>query len=91
MAESSSIGVEVVRETETGITTQSVRLAPGATVAEALAAVGHPEQGAHAEVGIFGIRVTRETALADGDRVEIYRAIQCDPKAMRRQRAAERA
>ena len=39
-------------------------------------------------IGIFGQRVTPGTALAQGDRVEIYRALEIDPKEARRLRAA---
>lgn len=43
----------------------------------------------HAAVGIFGKVATMQTVLADGDRVEIYRALLADPKEVRRKRAAE--
>jgi len=39
------------------------------------------------QVGIFGKRVSLETRLADGDRVEIYRPLAMDPKESRRRRA----
>ena len=39
-------------------------------------------------VGIFGKKVTLATALREGDRVEIYRPLQADPKDARRRRAA---
>jgi putative ubiquitin-RnfH superfamily antitoxin RatB of RatAB toxin-antitoxin module len=40
--------------------------------------------------GIHGRRVPLDTALADGDRVEVYRPLQADPKAARRRRALKR-
>jgi uncharacterized protein len=40
-----------------------------------------------AKVGIFGRVCNRETALADGDRVEVYRPLAADPKISRRERA----
>lgn len=40
-----------------------------------------------AGVGIFGRAVTAQTVLRDGDRVELYRALQIDPKDARRRRA----
>ncbi len=43
----------------------------------------------HSEVGIFGKAAAMTTALADGDRVEIYRPLIADPKEVRRKRAAE--
>lgn len=42
-----------------------------------------------AHVGIFSRPVTLATILRHGDRVEIYRPLQCDPKEVRRQRAAQ--
>ena len=39
------------------------------------------------KVGIFGKLATPDTALKPGDRVEIYRPLQVDPKAARRARA----
>jgi putative ubiquitin-RnfH superfamily antitoxin RatB of RatAB toxin-antitoxin module len=58
-------------------------LPPGATVRDALAASGIRGN----QVGIFGRRVTIDTLLADGDRVEIYRPLAVDPKEARRRRA----
>ena len=40
-------------------------------------------------VGVFGRKVTLKTPLRDGDRVELYRPLQCDPKEVRRERAAQ--
>ncbi len=39
-------------------------------------------------VGIFGQSAARTQAVADGDRVEIYRPLVQDPKIARRRRAA---
>ncbi len=63
-------------------------LEEGATVRAALAAARRT--GVRA-VGIHGRRVTLDTPLADGDRVEIYRPLRVDPKEARRQRALRRA
>ncbi len=38
-------------------------------------------------IGIFGRVVTLDTRLRDGDRVEIYRALESDPKDRRVRRA----
>jgi len=76
--------VEVVRALAARCTRVSLELEEGATVRTALRAAGLPPG---AGVGIFGKRVTLDTALADGDRVEIYRALRTDPKEARRQRA----
>ena len=40
------------------------------------------------EVGIWGRAVARDQVLADGDRVELYRPLQIDPREARRQLAA---
>jgi hypothetical protein len=70
-------------------------LAPGACVGDALALAAADAVFAGidleaAAVGVFGRVVTRETALADGDRVEIYRPLAEDPKLARRRRARGR-
>ena len=40
-------------------------------------------------VGIHGERVDRERRLAQGDRVELYRPLEVDPKEARRRRARD--
>lgn len=62
----------------------ALELEEGATVRAALAAAGRPEAPA---VGIHGRRVTLDTPLRDGDRVELYRPLGADPKEARRRRA----
>ena len=44
-----------------------------------------------ARVGIFGKLSDRKVVLADGDRVEVYRALIADPKEGRLRRAAARS
>ena len=39
------------------------------------------------KVGIFGKLCSEDKILLEGDRVEIYRALMCDPKQARRNRA----
>lgn len=73
-----------------------VHLEAGATVAEAIERSGIAARlpdvdFAAAPVGVFGKRVGGDTALASGDRVEIYRELSLDPKAARRRRASGRA
>lgn len=73
----------------------TVRLPPGGTVRDAILGSGmllrHPEIDLAAQkLGIFGRPVTAEKAVADGDRVEIYRALLIDPKEARRRRASKR-
>jgi putative ubiquitin-RnfH superfamily antitoxin RatB of RatAB toxin-antitoxin module len=68
-----------------------LRLAQGATVAEALQASGLvPRRGLDAaslDLGVWGEACPRERLLRDGDRVEVYRPLRADPKEARRQRA----
>jgi len=46
---------------------------------------------ANAPLGIYGVKVSDDTALKSGDRVEIYRPLKQDPMELRRQRAASEA
>lgn len=71
----------------------TLRLPPGATVADAIDASGWRDRlppGAvdDGRLAVFGRKVTPATPLADGDRIELLRPLQCDPKEVRRQRAA---
>ena len=45
----------------------------------------------HAPIGVFGEQVEDDYVLADGDRLEIYRPLQQDPKELRRHRANQEA
>ncbi|ATE60407.1 RnfH family protein [Thauera sinica] len=72
-----------------------LQLEEGATAREAVEASGllqkYPdiELDGHNKLGIFA-RLTRpDTVLRDRDRVEIYRPLIADPKAVRRKRADE--
>ena len=71
---------------------RKVEIAANSTVAEALAASGIdaqlPSGFVPAALGIFGRIVTLATRLHDGDRIELYRPLQADPKESRRRRAA---
>ena len=68
-----------------------LELPEGATVADAIersrVRERHPEL-ADAEVGIWGRPVAPSTKLREADRVELYRPVRADAKAMRRERAA---
>ncbi len=78
-----ALKVEVVHARRDGAEIVEIRLPDGATVGDALAATGFKGN----PVGIFGKRVAMDTRLADGDRVEIYRPLELDPKEARRRRA----
>jgi len=72
-----------------------LRLPEGCTAGQALEASGllarHPELDLRREaLGIHGRRVSAAHVLTDGDRVEVYRPLEIDPKEARRARAAQR-
>ena len=75
--------IEVVQAHAERAEIVKLELPAGATVRDAPAAAGIDSQ----RVGIFGKRVSADARLADGDRVEVYRPLQIDPKQARRQRA----
>lgn len=62
-------------------------LAEGASVADAIAASGFDQAGS-AGIAVHGERARPERPLRDGDRVELLRPLQADPKEARRRRAA---
>jgi putative ubiquitin-RnfH superfamily antitoxin RatB of RatAB toxin-antitoxin module len=71
-----------------------LQVAPGCTIQDAIEQSGmldqYPEiQLANNKVGIFGKLNSLQTALREGDRVEIYRPLLADPKAARKKRAAK--
>lgn len=80
--------VEVVRAWPEQLDLRALELEEGATVRAALAAAGL--QAPHG-AGIHGRRVSLDTKLVEGDRVEIYRPLRADPKEARRRRALKRA
>ncbi|EGN6367459.1 RnfH family protein [Salmonella enterica] len=73
-----------------------VTLEQGATVEEAIRASGLLELRtdidlAKNKVGVYSRPVKLTDTVQDGDRVEIYRPLIVDPKALRRQRAEKSA
>ena len=66
---------------------REVGLEEGATVADAVRAAGLGNQAEVAGHAVFGIAVDPCTPLRDGDRVELLRPLQLDPKEARRRRA----
>lgn len=84
-----SVRVEVVRAWPHRHEWKSLSLPEGASVADALAASGWND-GDCAGVAVFGVRATPGQLLVDGDRVEVLRRLQADPKDARRRRAAGR-
>jgi putative ubiquitin-RnfH superfamily antitoxin RatB of RatAB toxin-antitoxin module len=72
-----------------------LELEAGATVADAIAAAQLAQRFpgvdfAAMRTGIWSRAAKPATLLGDGDRVELYRPLNADPKEMRRSRAAVR-
>lgn len=65
-------------------------LEEGATVADAVRLAGLLPAQEVAGCAVFGIAARPEQRLRDGDRVELLRPLQADPKEARRRRAAAR-
>lgn len=70
----------------------TVELAAGATARDAVRTSGlaakFPEiDFEQAPLGVFGYACADDTVLRAGDRVEVYRPLQVDPKEARRRRA----
>lgn len=88
-----AIRVEVVFALPAQQILQTVSLADGATVADAIEAAGlaalFPQEPIDAlATGIWGTVVPREQRVRDGDRVEVYRPLELDPRDLRRRLAA---
>ncbi len=93
MASADNIRVEVAYARPGAQTILEIEVPAGATAAEAVVASGilahFPEIDLlQARLGLFSRPVAHDEPLRDGDRVEIYRPLQADPKQVRRQRAA---
>jgi putative ubiquitin-RnfH superfamily antitoxin RatB of RatAB toxin-antitoxin module len=75
---------------------QPMRVAPGATIGQAIEGSGvlsrFPEINLVTQpVGIYGRKKMLDTVLRELDRIEIYRPLVADPKDSRRKRAARKA
>ena len=89
-----SLRVEVVYALPDRQTILVCEVAEGTTVRQSVIASGilqaHPEIDVDsAEFGIWSERVTPDSLVREGDRVEIYRPLVADPKQVRRQRVKE--
>lgn len=90
---SATIKIEVVFAVPGNQRLELLGMRKGATVADAITASNFdrafPEYDlAQCAVGVWGQLVERDRPLADGDRVELYRALQLDPREARRRLAA---
>ena len=88
----SGLSVRVAWSPRPGIAEEKMlQLPAGATLIDALRASGVLEEAAAVEpllgsVGIWGRLRPPDTALQTGDRVELYRPLEIDPKEARRRR-----
>jgi uncharacterized protein len=90
------VKIEIVYAQPQRSISKSLLLSPGGTIADALAAVALDRDFlgidlANSPVGIFGKVAGRDMKLKDGDRIEIYRPLQEEPKLARRMRASRKA
>lgn len=88
------IRIEVVYAEAQGVLAKVYRLKPGSTVADALRLAAADPEFASMDVstrpvGVFGRLASSLLPLADGDRVELYRALPNDPKLARRARVRQ--
>lgn len=86
------LSVEVVYALPAGEDAVVLALRPGATLRDAVRESGlasrHPEiDPDRARIGVFGRERPPDQPVADGDRVEVYRALKVDPREARRERA----
>lgn len=82
--------VEVLRAWPRRFERMELELPSGSCVADALAAAGVTGDAETVAYAVYGVRVDVLTVLHDGDRLELLRPLQADPKEARRRRAASR-
>ncbi len=92
MADIGFIKVQVCYATVHEVTLLDLQVPAGTTLSEAVTHSGilqkHPEIDiATTKFGIYGKLKSADSALREGDRVEIYRPLIADPKEARRRRA----
>ncbi|WP_367382034.1 RnfH family protein [Stenotrophomonas cyclobalanopsidis] len=81
------IEVEVVLAWPQQVLSRRLQLTEGATVAEAIAAAALEGSADCPAAAVHGVLARPQQALLDGDRVELLRPLQADPKENRRRRA----
>ena len=80
--------VELVRAWSHRHELRVVELGNGARASDALHAAGWSLDAEFIGLAVFGVAADADTVLHEGDRVELLRALQVDPKQARRLRAA---
>jgi putative ubiquitin-RnfH superfamily antitoxin RatB of RatAB toxin-antitoxin module len=92
-AEAESIEVEVAYAKPSLQRILKISVTPGTSAREIIQLSGirdiFPEIEAEPIVGIFSRKVSLDDTLENGDRLEIYRPLQADPKEVRRRKAEE--
>ncbi|CAM3701672.1 RnfH family protein [Bordetella tumulicola] len=92
---SGNLHISVCYAEPSAVWQRALTLPTGATVQDALRESGlqaaFPDLDPWGQgVGVFGKLCQAETALADGDRIEVYRPLSFDPMVSRRRRAEHR-
>lgn len=82
--------IEVLRAWPHRHESRTLEIADGATVAMALDACGWTLDAEFIALAVFGVAAAGDAILHEGDRVELLRALQVDPKQARRLRAQRR-
>jgi putative ubiquitin-RnfH superfamily antitoxin RatB of RatAB toxin-antitoxin module len=82
--------VELVRAWPRRFERIRLELGEGASVGDALQAAGWGHPSDPVDCAVFGVVADAATVLRDGDRVELLRPLELDPKEARRRRAADR-
>ncbi|MBF6025507.1 RnfH family protein [Lysobacter niastensis] len=82
--------VELLRAWPRRFERAEVELRDGASLADALREAGWADDVETTGYAVFGVKATLQSLLADGDRVELLRPLQADPKDARRRRAESR-
>ena len=96
MAEVPMVRVQVCYALPKSTYMQELTLPAGSTALQAIMATDVLQRYAEidlssAKIGVFGKLKPLDTLLREGDRVEIYRPLQADPKESRRRRAAHKS
>jgi putative ubiquitin-RnfH superfamily antitoxin RatB of RatAB toxin-antitoxin module len=84
------VRIELLRAWPRRFERMEVEVPVGSNVRNALVAAGWEADPEIVAYAVFGQRVELDAILRDGDRLELLRPLQADPKDARRQRVEER-
>ena len=82
--------VELLRAWPRRFERNDLELPVGSCVADALSAAGVADDPETVAYAVYGVRVDLQTLLQEGDRIELLRPLQTDPRDARRRRAEAR-